>query len=903
MRATHLRCEHREDTPLVGCAQPRFGWALESDGRDRRQTGYRLLVAASEAELAREEGSLWDSGDVASARTIEIEYEGSALPPASEMVWTVRVLDESGSASRWADPARFRTGLDAWDASWISCDRREDMALVDPGLAAGAADDMLFKSPPVPFLRRGFELHQAAKRATLYATARGVLEMQLNGQRVGDSLLAPGWTDYHKRIEYAAHDVTDLLQSGENVLGCVLGEGWYAGFFGEHPKQVGAMYGSDPELLCELHIELEHGGVKVIRSDGSWRATPQGPIRYSDLLHGERYDARRELPGWSEPGFDDTAWAPVRRKPLDSVALVPEKGPPIRVTEDLRPVSITEHRPGVHIFDLGQNMVGRARLQASGEAGAEVRLRFGEALDADGALYVDNLAAARQTDIFVFRGGGTEVFEPRFTVHGFRYVEVSGLAAEPTAETITGRVIHSDTPWTSTYTCSNDMVNQLYSNISWGQRGNFLSVPTDCPQRNERYGWLADAQVFLPTASLNADVAAFMAKWGDDVLDAQSAEGVYPDIAPRGTWDFDGAPGWADAGILVPALLYERYGDRRLLERHWPHMRRYLAHLLRHNPDLLWKRRRNHDFGDWLAVGEETPKELLATAFWANDARLMARMARVLGEPAEHYERLAAGITAAFNAAYVGEDGVVEGDTQTGYLLALAFDLLPEEMRPRAVQRLVANIERHDWHLTTGFIGVGLLCPVLTANDHADVAHRLLLQDTFPSWGYSISQGATTIWERWDGYTEDRGFQSSLMNSFNHYSLGSVGAWMVESVLGIRSDPGRGVAYERVVIEPVPGELTAARGSYRSIRGEIASAWIAAQDRFELTVQIPPNVEATIVVPARGGALLEGGAPAATAAGVRSVTRRGDAWRVEVGSGRYEFSSGEVAERGTAAAA
>jgi alpha-L-rhamnosidase len=546
----------------------------------------------------------------------------------------------------------------------------------------------------------------------------------------------------------------------------------------------------------------------------------------------------------------------------------------------------------VHIFDLGQNMVGTVRLRTAGEAGTRVQLRFGEVLDEDGELYQGNLGRARQTDICILRGDGVEIFEPRFTFHGFRFVEVSGLVEEPDGETLTGLVIHSDMPWTSTFSCSNEMVNQLYSNLSWGQRGNFLSVPTDCPQRSERLGWLADAQVFLPTASLNADVAAFMAKWGDDLLDAQSADGVYPNVAPRGSEEKDGAPAWADCGIIVPAVLYERYGDTRVLERHWPHMERYMAHLLRHNPDLLWKRRRSSDFGDWLAIGEEVPKELLATAYWANDARSMARIAKVLGkaESAETYGRLAGAIAAAFNAAYVREDGTVEGDTQTGYLLVLAFDLLPERLRAPAAERLVANIERHEWHLTTGFIGVGLLCPVLTASGHADVAHRLLTQETFPSWGYTIRNGATTIWERWDGYTDGGGLQSERMNSFNHYSLGSVGAWMIESVAGIRNDPV-GVAYERLVIEPVPGELTAARGSYRSIRGEIASDWERAGDRFRLAVTIPPNLTATVVVPAAGESITEGGEDAARAAGVHSVVRESEAWRLEVGSGDYEFEA------------
>jgi alpha-L-rhamnosidase len=889
--ATRLRCEHREDSPLIDAAAPRFGWTLEAGGRDRHQSAYRILVASSAADLAAERGDLWDSGVVESAATLEIAYAGLPLPAAVELHWTVRVRDEAGVESGWAEPARFRTGLDRWRARWIACDRSEDAAFLDPGVIEDP-DEMLFHSRPASYLRRPFVLEQPPRGATLYATARGLLELQINGRRVGDERLAPGWTDYGRRIEYAAHDVTDLLDAGENVLGCILGDGWYAGFVGYDVKRLGAHYGSEPELLCELHVELENGAAVVIASDDLWRSTSGGPIAYSDLLHGERYDARRELHGWSTDAYDHRAWGPVTSKPRDGTALVAAKAQPIRVTEELRPVAVTEPEPEAYVLDLGQNMVGTVRLRTAGPAGTRIELRHGEVLDPGGAVYQGNLLTARATDVFILAGTGEEVFEPRFTCHGFRYVEVTGAMRTPEVDDLTGLVIGSDIPRAGSFSCSSEMVNQLYSNIVWGQRGNFVSVPTDCPQRDERLGWLADAQVFLPTATLNADVAAFMTKWGDDVIEAQSEEGVYPDVAPRLVQVSDGAPAWADAGVIVPWILYQRYGDLRLLERHWPHMERYLAHLQRHNPDLLWKRRRNFDFGDWLAIGEEAPRELLATAYWAYDAQLMARMAAALGKPeaVEAYERLAGAIAEAFTAAYVGEDALIEGDTQTGYVLALAFDLLPVDLRPRAAERLVANIHSRGLHLTTGFLGVGLICPVLTATGHADVAHGLLTQETFPSWGYTINRGATTIWERWDGIREDGSFQSERMNSFNHYSLGSVGAWLIESVLGIRNDPA-GVAYERVLIEPVPGELGAARGSYRSIRGEIAVEWSAADDRFGLKATVPPNLGATLVIPARGDSLREGGEDAARVAGVHSVAEADGCWRVEVGSGAYEFES------------
>ena len=653
LRPVHLRCEQREDVPCVDHPAPRLGWALESAGSDKRQTAYRIRV-----------GEWWDSGRVESANSVDIAYAGRPLPAAAECVWTVQVWDEAGAVSEWSEPARFRTGLAGWSAQWIGRDR-----IHDPGMAAPSSDDdpdrLLLTLLGCPYLRRSFEHAGGLRRATLYATARGVVDLELNGTRVGDAVLAPGWTDYRKRIEYAAHDVTSLVREGENVLGAILGPGWYAGFIGFDPLRRGNHYGRDPALLCELHLEHDDGRVEVIASDAAWQATT-GPIEYSDMLMGERWDARRE------PG----PWAPVTTAPHDGVPLVPERSQPMRVTEELTPVEVTERAPGVFVFDLGQNMVGGVRLDVEGERGTRVELRFAEMLEDDGSLHLENLRTARALDTYTLRGGGPESFEPRFTFHGFRYVEVRGLTEAPS---LTGRVIHSDTPRSGWFECSDDMVNQLWRNINWGQRGNFISVPTDCPQRDERLGWLADAQVFMPTATLNMDVAAFLTKWGDDVLDAQSPEGAYSDVAPRLALERDGAPAWADGGVIVPWIAWRRYGDLRLIERHWAAMERYLAYLERHNPDLLWTERRGNDYGDWLAVGEETPRHVLATAYWAYDAKLMAEMARALGraDRAEHYEALRARIVAAFNAAYVGDDALIEGDTQTAYLLALHMDLLP----------------------------------------------------------------------------------------------------------------------------------------------------------------------------------------------------------------------------------
>jgi alpha-L-rhamnosidase len=754
-------------------------------------------------------------------------------------------------------------------------------------------DDLANGLAPSPYPRREFLLDRPVRKAHLYATARGVYEFYLNGSRVGDDVLAPGWTDSDRRVQYQVYDATALLVEGPNAIGAVLGDGWYSGFFGFDPKRRGAHYGPHPQLLAQLHVEYEDGSTESIATDGSWRCST-GPILYSDLLMGESYDASKEMPGWDEPGFDDSAWYAVGVEELGNTNLVAQPDEGVRVTEELEAKRVTEPREGVYVFDMGRNMVGWVRLRAEGEAGTEITLRHAEAVNPDGTLYTTNLRAARATDRYALKGEGEEVYEPRFTFHGFRYVEVTGYPAEAPLGAIAGRVVHSATPPTGSFGCSNQMVNELQENIVWGQRGNFLSVPTDCPQRDERLGWMGDAQVFVRTASFNMDVAAFFEKWMADVEDAQSRKGAFPDVAPlltgSGLMDLSrGAPAWGDAGVIVPGTIYRIYDDMRIVQRHYDAMTRWMEYLHEANPDLIRRNRMGNNYGDWLSPkGDHTPKHLLATAYWAYDAKLMAEMAEATGrhEDAREYGSLNERIKGAFNEAYVSPDGRIEGDTQTCYLLALHMELLPEDLRPVAAEHLVRAIEKEDWHLSTGFVGVGCLCPVLTETGHTDVAYRLLNNETYPSWGYTIKNGATTIWERWHGWTEENGFQSPNMNSFNHYSLGSVGEWLYRYVAGIDlGTPG----YGRMVIRPRPGGgLRHARGEYDSVRGRISSSWKIEDDRFVLDVLVPPNTTATVRVPCAD--VSEGGGPVDEADGVEFL-RAGEGETVlSVGSGRYEFS-------------
>jgi alpha-L-rhamnosidase len=894
LRPVGLSCEYRADPLGIDERAPRLSWALESEGRGQVQSAYRILVARSEEDLESEENLLWDSGRVGSNSSVGVEYEGEVLRSGTRCLWKVRVWDGEGDPSPFGGTAAFEMGLlerTDWEGNWISLGSGPDEDFEPP--TGEEYDDLANALEASPYLRREFSLDRPVRRARLYATARGVYELHLNGSRVGDDALAPGWTDYDRRIQYQAYDATTLLAEGSNVLGAILGDGWYSGFFGFDPKQRGAHYGAHPQLLAQLDVEYEDGGTESIATDGSWRCST-GPILHSDLLMGESYDARDEMPGWSEPGFDDSAWYVVKAEEIGDAKLVAQPDESIRVTEELEAKTVTEPEEGVYVFDMGKNMVGRVRLKVQGEAGTEITLRHAEALNPDGTLYTTNLRAARATDHYVLRGGGEETYEPRFTFHGFRYVEVTGYPGEPPLGAVTGRVVHSATPPTGFFECSNPMVNELQENILWGQRGNFLSVPTDCPQRDERLGWMGDAQIFVRTASFNMDVAAFFEKWMTDVEDAQSREGAFPDVAPlltgSGLMDLSrGAPAWGDAGIIVPWTIYRTYDDTRIVERHYDAMARWMDYLHEANPDLIRKNRMGNNYGDWLSPeGDHTPKHLLATAYWAHDAKLMAEMAEATGrrEDAKDYGDLNERIKDAFNETFVSPDGRIEGDTQTCYLLALHIGLLPEDLRPAAAEHLVRTIEREDWHLSTGFVGVGYLCPVLTEAGRTDVAYRLLLNETYPSWGYTIKNGATTIWERWDGWTEENGFQSPNMNSFNHYSLGSVGEWLYRYVAGIDlASPG----YGRILIRPRPGGgLSHARGEYDSVRGRISSSWKIEGARFTLEVLVPPNTTATVHVPCAD--VSEGGGSVDEADGVE-LLRAGEGETVlSVGSGRYEFA-------------
>lgn len=781
----------------------------------------------------------------------------------------------------------------AWESSADGKDWKPVRLVGPPGCAPWGVTKIVsdeVHTPPATLLRTTFRADKPIRRAILHASALGIADFHLNGQRVSDEWFLPGWTHYPARVHYRTYDVTARVRPGENALGAALGDGWFSGHVGYGHRR--DHYGKKPRILAQLHISYEDGSEAIVTSGPDWKAST-GPVLAQDFLMGETHDARLEQTGWDTVKFDASKW---RTVDVGGEEVQPVRewhpGPPVIAFMELTPKSVTEPKPGLYVFDLGQNFSGLARLKVRGEPGQKITLRFAERLLPDGTAYTANYRSARSIDTYICSGRGTETWTPRFTFHGFQYVQVEGLAKKPSKDLITGVALGSDTPTAGSFACSDTMLNQLGSNTWWTQRANFLDIPTDCPQRDERLGWTGDAQMYIRTASLHADVQSFFQKWLKDLLDAQKPDGQFACVAPPLVAPDGGGPAWIDAGSVCPWTLYDVYGDRRALERTYPAMRKLVDSYKNRCSADLKPPAKFHCFGDWLSIKATTPNEVIFSAYFALTTKLAAQTAEVLGhaDDAARYRQLFADIKAAFNRDYVDAAGRVRGDTQTAYVLALQFDLLDGAQREAAAKHLVADIEKHAGHLTTGFVGTKDLMLVLTKIGRTDVAYRLLHNDTFPSWGFSIRNGATTIWERWNGWTPEQGFGDAGMNSFAHYAFGAVYQWMVENIGGIRSTAP---AFRRIAIAPVPDDkLQWARVSYDSINGPIVSAWKKDRGALHLDVTVPPNVVAEIRVPtANPDAITEGRGPAASAPGVKRLRTEKDAVVYEVGSGNYSFKA------------
>ena len=894
-----LQTEYQTNPLGIDVRQPRLSWQLRSNQRGVIQSACQIRVARSKDELLRGINLIWDSGKVQSEESIHRVYGGQLLRSAQRYYWHVRVWDATGHVSGWSNAAYWEMGLlqpADWQASWIGPDLPDTVpptpAVFPRGVQMIPEDDpSLFH--PAPMLRREFTVMGRIKSAQLYVTAHGLYEIHINGQRVSDHLLTPGWTSYHKRLQYQTYDVTALLRDGPNAIGALLGDGWYRGFVGGHGWR--EVYGDKLALLAQMQITYADGKHEIIGTDSNWKAAT-GPILKSDILDGETYDAALDKNGWDLSGYDDHDWSHVRIVDEPKEILVAQVGPPARRIEDVKPVKIFTTLAGDTVVDLGQNMVGWTRLRVQGRAGTTITLRHFEILDQSGNVYTANLRAASQIDRYALKGRGLEVFEPHFTFHGFRYVAVTGYPGRLTADDLTGIVIHSDMSPGGDLATSNALINQLLRAIVWGQKGNFLDVPMDCPQRNERLGWTGDVLVSFRTNAFNYDIAGFFTKWLKDLSADQLEDGEVPRVVPdvrRGDQSVEGygRAGWADAAIFIPWAMYLEYGDTRILQQQYPSMAKWVEYERRRaGDDYIWDG--DPQYGDWIAI-EETDKDLFATAFFAHSVELMKRTAQVLGKQDDgvRYEDLLEKIKPAFQRKFVSTRGDVGNNSQGAFVLALQFDLLPPELRLVVARRLAEDVRRQG-HLTTGFVTTPFLCPLLSRYGYSEEAYRLLLREDYPSWLYMIKHGATTIWERWDALKPDGSFQKTSMNSFNHRALGSVGEWMWSTIGGINLDPAT-PGYKHVLIEPQPGGgLTWARARHNTMYGKVSSAWKIEGGQFELNVEVPANTRATVRLPKAAVAkVTESGKRLMRGHGISSWHQDGSSVVVEIGSGNFKFAA------------
>lgn len=900
-------CENRDNPIGIDVAQPQLSWQLVSAQRNIMQTAYEIKVAEDAGDVLKNKNLVWKSGKIMTGQSLHVAYAGKALQSAKKYFWQVKVWDNYGKTSEWSKPAMWQMGFlnpSDWKAKWIQAGYNEDTIL-----------------RPSPLLRKSFTASKKIKSASLFITSHGLYESFINGQRIGEAYLTPGFTSFNKRLQYQVYDVSKNLQQGKNAIGVSLGNGWYRGNLVWEGKR--DLYGKDVSLLYQLRIVYADGTTEDIISDESWKSST-GTVRISEIYHGETIDARMEKSGWNTAAYDDAAWSGVKAVSFDNKNLIATINEPVTKHETFKPLAIFKTPLGEQVIDFGQNLVGFVQLKVKGKAGDKIVIQHAEVLDKAGNFYTANLRAAKQTNTYILKGNEEEVFEPHFTFQGFRYIKIEGFPGEIKPENFTAIALYSDMQPSGTFMTNNALLNQLQHNIQWGQKGNFLDIPTDCPQRDERLGWTGDAQVFSRTASFNMDVNNFFRKWMKDVAADQLPNGSVPFVIPNVLGDdAAGSTGWADVATIIPWNIYLAYGDKRILEEQYASMKAWVDYMQSKSKNDLWNT--GFHFGDWLFYRPDddndgraaiTDKYLIAQCFYAHSTQLLINAATVLDkkEDVEKYSSLLQNIKAAFVKEYVTASGRLVSSSQTAYVLALNFDMLPEALRASAAERLVQNIKDYNYHLTTGFLGTPYLCHVLTRFGYHDVAYTLLMQETYPSWLYPVKMGATTIWERWDGQKPDSTFQAITMNSFNHYAYGAIGDWMYRVIAGIDTDGGEdGVGYKKIIIKPhVDGTIIKAgqnssewskmngldknKDSVSGLKnvsaslltgyGKLSSHWRNENGKLLLNVEIPVNTTATIYIPASDGqSVTESGKPVSAIKG-----KQPGFVMVEVGSGSYHFA-------------
>ncbi len=865
-----------------------FSWAIAAETRDVTQSAYQIRVGVKEGG-----GDVWDSGRVVSNRQVDITLPAAVrLMPATRYYWQVKIWNGDGTASNWSSSSWFETGLlsaaDWSGAKWIAS-------------PVAATNGVALR----PLLRRVIQVTKKVQHARVYASALGLYQLSINGQKVGDQYLAPGWTDYPKRIQHQTYDVTKLVKRGPNAIGAALGDGWYRGKVGLGWHGV---YGDTLALVAKLQVTYADGSTESFVTDGSWRSAG-GPFVQADLQDGESYDARREQPGWDRADFDASKWAAAVVVSEDFARLVPQPDEPVRVTELLPARTRTEPAPGEFVYDLGQNMVGVARFKFTGKKDQIARIRYAEELnrlgERKGQLYTENFRTAKVTDTYAFARNETVTYQPTFTQHGFRYIKITGLDTPPETNDVQGVVLGSDLPNIGDLRPSHPMLDQLVRNIRWGQRGNFVSIPTDTPARDERLGWTGDINVFAPTASRYQDARAFLSKWMDDMRDVQKANGNIPAVVPQPRREFDETGvGWSDAFITVPYAVWRATGDIRIVRRNWDAMQRFYHFVhasTTKDGNRLEEGRSSWFSGDWLSLESGGYRleehKVIATAYFAENTRMMSEMAAALGETnlATEWTALVPQIRAAFVAAYRNADGSIYTGSQTAYALTLGLDMIADPIqREQTAAKFIAKLAADNYHLKTGFLGTPWLLPALSKIGRDDLAMRLLLNEDYPSWGFEISMGATTVWERWNSIRANGEFGPVDMNSFNHYAYGAVGDWMFQHLGGLQIvEPG----YKKSRIAPLIGygDLDHAQCNIQTPYGRLASEWKLANGKLTLVVTVPANTTAEVVIPARSAEAVRAGEAGATAArGVKTSVFKDGHLTLLIGSGHYEFAAASL---------
>jgi alpha-L-rhamnosidase len=892
IRLTNLRCEMLANPEGIDRPKPQLGWEISGSQRNIGQTAYQVIVASTPDKLAAGEGDLWNSGIVKSSQSVHVPYTGKHLRSRTKCYWKVKVWSNKGE-SKWSQPAYWSMGLldyTDWKGRWIGLDRSFSWDREEK-----------FSRLSARYFRKEFKVSGKVKQAMVYIIGLGLYELYINGQRIGSHVLAPTPTDYTKSVKYNTFNVTELLAQGKNTIATVLGNGRYYTMRQAYKPYKIKTFGY-PKMLLQLEIKYADGTGKVITTDDSWKVTADGPIRSNNEYDGEENDATKEMPGWNDTGFNDRIWLNAEYVQEPGGSYEAQMNDNMKVMETIRPVAITLLKPGTYILDIGQNMVGWLKMRVQGNKGEQVTLRFAETLKKNGELYTDNLRDAKVTDVYTLKGDNEEIWEPSFVYHGFRYVEIRDYPGTPTIEDFEGRVVYDDIRTVGSFETSNRIINRIYKNAFWGIRGNYKGMPLDCPQRNERQPWLGDRATGSCGETFIFDNGRLYSKWLDDIEQAQKADGCIPNIAPAFWNYYDDNMTWPGAYIMIANMLYNQYGDDQPIIRHYDSMKKWLNYMCRmYMTDFILKKDK---YGDWCVPpespnlihskdpGRKTDGELIATAYYFHLLYLMTRFANILDkqQDVQEYSILSEKIKDAFNDKFLNEENLqYSNNTVTANLLPLYFGMVPEKYRGGVFNNIVNIIQgKNKGHVSTGLVGVQWLMRGLTENGRPDIAYKLATNTDYPSWGYMAENGATTIWELWNGNTAD-----PSMNSHNHVMLlGDLIIWFYENLAGIKTDPVN-PGFKQIEMKPSLIEgLDFVKASYHSVHGLIKSDWKKDGPRFIWSITIPGNTKAIVYIPARSeNSVTEGGKEASSASGIRFIRMEGDRAVFEIGSGDYSFIS------------